>query len=65
MVSPAGYPTSNGRRYSRAYPPYMSFPERRYHLSPHDGRSMTMAESQVETDSQPQRKRIAVAVSIL
>jgi hypothetical protein len=66
MVSQAYYatpPSTDGRRYSRACPPYMPYPERRYQISSHDGRTIAMTESPVDTESQPQRKRISVAVS--
>ncbi len=62
MVSQACYPTSDGRRYSRPYPLYFpSPPERRMPLSSHDTRAVNMAE-QLDSDSAPLRKRIAVAV---
>jgi hypothetical protein len=63
MVSQACYSSSDGRRsYSRPYPLYFPSPtERRFPLSSHDSRAITMAE-QLDSDSTPQRKRIAVAV---
>lgn len=64
MVSQACYPSPDGRRYSRALPPYIAFPERRFQLPSHDTRVITMADSQGD-DSTPPRKRIAVAVRIL
>lgn len=65
MVSQACYTTSDGRRYSRPYPLYFSSPtERRFPMSPHDNRVFTMADHQLDADSAPQRKRIAVAVSL-
>ncbi|KAL1858211.1 hypothetical protein VTK73DRAFT_7901 [Phialemonium thermophilum] len=66
MVSQACYSTGEGRRYSaRACAPYMSFPERRYHFSPHDGRTLGMPDSHLDRgEAQPQRKRISVAVSL-
>lgn len=65
MVSPVLYSPSTGRRYSRPFPPaYLGYPERRPHSSPHDSRVIIMAEQQLESDPAPQRKRIAVAVSM-
>lgn len=75
MVSQATYYSTSasdgGRRYNPhrpSYPPYLEFPghERRFHLSPsHDAhaRPATMTDQQMDIDSAPQRKRIAVAVS--
>lgn len=64
MVSQACYSPSDGRRYSRPYPLYFpSSSERRFPLSSHDARAVTMTETdQLDSDSTPQRKRIAVAV---
>jgi hypothetical protein len=62
-MSQACYTTSDGRRYSRPYPLYFaSPPERRFPLSSHDTRALTMTDHQLDSDSAPQRKRIAVAV---
>lgn len=75
MVSQAAYYSTSasdgGRRYNPhrpSYPPYLEFPghERRFHPSPsHDAhaRPTTMTDQQMDIDSAPQRKRIAVAVS--
>lgn len=75
MVSQAAYYSTSasdgGRRYNPhrpSYPPYLEFPghERRFHPSPsHDAhaRPATMTDQQMDIDSAPQRKRIAVAVS--
>lgn len=75
MVSQATYYSTSasdgGRRYNPhrpSYPPYLEFPghERRFHPSPsHDAhaRPATMTDQQMDIDSAPQRKRIAVAVS--
>ncbi|KAI1088751.1 hypothetical protein F5B19DRAFT_485719 [Rostrohypoxylon terebratum] len=62
MVTPACYPPSDaGKRYSRACPPYhIPYPDRRFHLSSQDGRTTTMLERDIDSESQP-RKRIAVA----
>ncbi|KAK4237498.1 hypothetical protein C8A03DRAFT_15968 [Achaetomium macrosporum] len=62
MVSQACYTTNDGRRYSRPYPLYFPAPttERRFALSSRDGRTITIAD-QMDSDSTPQRKRIAVA----
>jgi hypothetical protein len=63
MVSQACYTTSDGRRYSRPYPLYFpSPPERRFPLSSHDTRASIAMADQLDSDSTPQRKRIAVAV---
>lgn len=63
MVSQACYTTSDGSRYSRPYPLYFaSPPERRFPLSSHDTRALTMTDHQLDSDSAPQRKRIALAV---
>lgn len=62
MTVPVCY-TSEGRRYTR-YPPY--YPERRYlpsHEHAHAGRTTIMTEREAEGESNPPRKRIAVAVS--
>jgi hypothetical protein len=63
MVTPtccAPSEAAGGRRYSRACPPYsFTYPDRRFHLSPHDNRAIIMADR--EESDQP-RKRIAVAV---
>ncbi|KAI1453569.1 hypothetical protein F4805DRAFT_470022 [Annulohypoxylon moriforme] len=62
MVTPACYPPSDaGKRYSRACPPYpISYSDRRFHLSSQEGRTTTMMDRDLDSDSQP-RKRIAVA----
>ena len=64
MVSPTycSPTTTDGRRYSRPYPPYF-LPDRRYHLtSHHENRSVTMTGPPTESGDTPPRKRIAVAV---
>jgi len=64
MVSPNCYSSTaptDGRRYSRPYPPYF-LPERRFHLASHDNRSVTMTGPPTESGDTPPRKRIAVAV---
>ena len=61
MVSQACYSATDGRRYSRVYPPYFTYTERRFQLPSHDTRAITMSDSQID-DSTPPRKRIAVAV---
>ncbi|KAI1778505.1 hypothetical protein F4818DRAFT_303317 [Hypoxylon cercidicola] len=63
MVTPACYPPSEaGRRYSRACPPYsIPYPDRRFHLSSSEGRTTTMTEREVDSESSQPRKRIAVA----
>lgn len=63
MVSQACYTSSDARRYSRPYPLYFSSAsDRRFPLSSHNARAVTMADNQLDSDSTPQRKRIAVAV---
>ncbi|KAL2167374.1 hypothetical protein VTG60DRAFT_1363 [Thermothelomyces hinnuleus] len=64
MVSQACYSSTNDeRRYSRPYPLYLSSSaERCFPLSSHDTRAINMT-GQLDSDSAPQRKRIAVAVS--
>ena len=63
MVSQACYSSSDGKRYTRPYPLYFPSPsERRFPLSSHDTRSVTMADQLLDSDSTPQRKRIALAV---
>ncbi|KAI1101588.1 hypothetical protein F4804DRAFT_354357, partial [Jackrogersella minutella] len=59
----ACYPPSDaGRRYSRACPPYpITYSDRRYHLSSQEGRTTTMMEREVDSESSQPRKRIAVA----
>ncbi|KAK1830886.1 hypothetical protein QBC39DRAFT_260043 [Podospora conica] len=74
MVSQAAYYSTSasdgGRRYNHhrpSYPPYLEFQghERRFHPSPsHDARPATMTDQQqqqMDNESAPQRKRIAVA----
>lgn len=67
MVTSAIYNTSEeGRRYSRACPPYPIYPDRRFQLqSHHDIRASTMTERDHHDESKEPRKRIAVAVSPL
>ncbi|KAI2465395.1 hypothetical protein F4781DRAFT_424813 [Annulohypoxylon bovei var. microspora] len=62
MVTPACYPPSDaGKRYSRACPPYpIPYSDRRFHLSSQEGRTTTMMDRDLDSESQP-RKRIAVA----
>lgn len=62
MVSQACYSPSDGRRYGRPYPLYYPSTDRRFQLSSHDARAVSMTDHQLDSDSAPQRKRIAVAV---